>query len=135
MYEFILIIHVVLAVLLIGLVLLQQGKSGGMCTAFGGATETLLNTPAAGNVLSRSTAIIATFFFITSLSLGYLAAQKSRQMSQDLIPGALPITEIDPEVPVLMTVPEHTAPAQDANAVESAPVKEAAPASGSAPTN
>jgi preprotein translocase subunit SecG len=101
MYELILIIHVILAVMLVGLVLLQQGKSGGMGTAFGGATEALLTTPAASNVLSRSTAIIATFFFITSLSLGYLAAQKSRQMHQDLVPSAV-IPQPDT---ALMTVP------------------------------
>ncbi len=143
MYEFILIIHVILAVLLIGLVLLQQGKSGGMGTAFGGATETLLSTPGASNVLSRSTGILATFFFITSLSLGYLASQKSRQMQQELIPSALPTeTEISPEVPVLMTVPEQptVAPEREplpelAPAPEVVPAPEAAPTKESVPTN
>jgi preprotein translocase subunit SecG len=100
MYEFILIVHVILAALLIGLVLLQQGKGGGMGTAFGGATDALLSTPAAGNILSRGTAIIATSFFVTSLSLGYLATQKSRAMHESMIPSALPIVDT-----TLMTVP------------------------------
>lgn len=100
MYEGVLVIHVILAVLLIGLVLLQQGKSGGMGTAFGGATETLLSTPGASNVLSRSTAIFATLFFVTSLSLGYLASHKSARMQEELVPGVIP----QPDT-VLMTVP------------------------------
>jgi preprotein translocase subunit SecG len=102
MYEGVLVVHVILAALLIGLVLLQQGKSGGMGTAFGGATETLLTTPGASNILSRSTAIIAALFFVTSLSLGYLASQKSRAMHQELVPAVIP----QPDT-VLMTVPEQ----------------------------
>jgi preprotein translocase subunit SecG len=103
MYEGVLIVHVILAALLIGLVLLQQGKGGGMGTAFGSGTETLLSTPGASNILSRGTAIIATLFFVTSLSLGYLASQKSRAMNEALVPAA----EIPQPDTVLMTVPEQ----------------------------
>jgi preprotein translocase subunit SecG len=113
MYEGVLIVHVILAALLIGLVLLQQGKSGGMGTAFGGATETLLSTPGAGNILSRSTAIIATLFFVTSLSLGYLASQKSRAMHQELVPSVVP----QPDT-VLMTVPTQEEAAPKENVVK-----------------
>ncbi|MGA2654352.1 MAG: preprotein translocase subunit SecG [Gammaproteobacteria bacterium] len=109
MYEGVLVVHVILAALLIGLVLLQQGKGGGMGTAFGSGAETLLSTPGASNILSRSTGIIATLFFVTSLSLGYLASQKSRSMNEALIPAA--ISEPDT---VLMTVPE-SAPAENIN--------------------
>ncbi|MFA6037740.1 MAG: preprotein translocase subunit SecG [Legionellales bacterium] len=111
MYEGVLVVHVILAALLIGLVLLQQGKSGGMGTAFGGAAETLLTTPGASNILSRSTGMIAALFFVTSLSLGYLASQKSRAMNQELIPAAIP----QPDT-VLMTVPttQEAAPSENA---------------------
>lgn len=119
MYEVILIIHVILAAMLIGLVLLQQGKGGGMGTAFGSGTEALFSSSGVGNVLSRGTAIIATLFFVTSLSLGFLAAQKSRQMHQDLVPVAIP----QPDT-VLMTVPTP----QDAAPITEVPAqKEAAP--------
>jgi preprotein translocase subunit SecG len=114
MYEGVLVVHVILAALLIGLVLLQQGKGGGMGTAFGSGTETLLSTPGASNLLSRSTAIIATFFFVTSLSLGYLASQKSRAMNEALVPAA----EIPQPDTVLMTVPtqeETAAPIDNIN--------------------
>ncbi len=117
MYEGVLAVHVILAAMLIGLVLLQQGKGGGMGTAFGGATETLLSTPGASNVLSRSTAIIATLFFITSLSLGYLAAQKSKQMHQELIPSALPAVDT-----TLMTVPTDAEKATPVGAQQNIPV-------------
>ncbi len=120
MYEGVLVVHVILAALLIGLVLLQQGKSGGMGTAFGGATETLLTTPGASNILSRSTAIIATLFFVTSLSLGYLASQKSRQMHEELVPSVVP----QPDT-VLMTVP---------TAEEAGPVQETTPQQEAVPT-
>lgn len=125
MYEGVLVVHVILAALLIGLVLLQQGKSGGMGTAFGGATETLLTTPGASNILSRATAIIATLFFITSLSLGYLASQKSRQMHQDLVPSV----EIPQPDTVLMTVPteQEAAPKQEVPKQEVAPQENAVP--------
>lgn len=69
------VVHVVAAVVLIGLVLLQHGKGADMGAAFGsGSAGSLFGSSGSANFLSRSTAVAATVFFITSLSLTYLYA-------------------------------------------------------------
>jgi len=70
------IIHVISAVTLIVLVLLQHGKGADMGAAFGsGSAGSLFGSSGSANFLSRSTAVAATLFFITSLSLTYLYAR------------------------------------------------------------
>ena len=71
-----LIAHLVAAVLLIGLVLIQQGKGADMGAAFGsGASQTVFGASGSGSFLTRGTAILATTFFITSLTLAYFSGQ------------------------------------------------------------
>jgi preprotein translocase subunit SecG len=73
----ILILHVVLAVAIIILVLLQHGKGADMGAAFGsGSAGSLFGSSGAANFLSRSTAVCATLFFVTSLGLTYFYAPK-----------------------------------------------------------
>ena len=89
MYELILVIHVLIAITLIALVLLQQGKGAEMGAAFGaGASQTLFGSQGSGNFLTRFTAICATIFFITSLSLGHLASRAVDTTVDDLLPVA-----------------------------------------------
>ena len=77
--QFILIVHVIAALAIIGLVLLQHGKGADMGAAFGsGSAGSLFGSSGAANFLSRSTAACATVFFITSLSLTYFTAPKSQ---------------------------------------------------------
>ena len=65
--------HVIVAVLIIALVLLQKGKGADMGSAFGaGASGTIFGAKGSANFLSRTTAVLATIFFITSLALAYL---------------------------------------------------------------
>ena len=65
--------HVIIAVLIIALILLQKGKGADMGSAFGaGASGTIFGAKGSANFLSRTTAILATIFFITSLTLAYL---------------------------------------------------------------
>lgn len=74
---FLLVIHVILAAVLIGLVLLQQGKGAEAGVAFGsGASQTLFGSQGSGNFLTRLTAVCATLFFVTSLVMAYLAAHR-----------------------------------------------------------
>lgn len=69
-------VHVISAVTLIVLVLVQHGKGADMGAAFGsGSAGSLFGSSGSANFLSRSTAIAATIFFITSLSLTYIYAQ------------------------------------------------------------
>lgn len=79
MYEFVLIIHVLISVGLVGMILLQQGKGAEAGAAFGGgASQTVFGSAGSGNFITRTTAVLATAFFATSLTLSYIAAQKSR---------------------------------------------------------
>jgi preprotein translocase subunit SecG len=71
--------HVVIAVSIIGLVLLQHGKGADMGSGFGGgASGSLFGATGSANFLSRSTAVLATAFFISSLGLAYLATNKPK---------------------------------------------------------
>ena len=68
------VIHVLAAAGVIGLVLLQHGKGADMGASFGsGASGSLFGASGSANFLSRTTAIAATIFFITSLSLAYFS--------------------------------------------------------------
>ena len=72
-------LHVLIAVAIIGLVLLQHGKGADMGSGFGGgASSSLFGATGSANFLSRATAVLATFFFITSLGLAYLATHKPK---------------------------------------------------------
>lgn len=74
METLILAVHVIVALIVIVLVMLQQGKGADMGAAFGsGASGSLFGASGSANFLSRTTAIAATIFFITSLSLAYFS--------------------------------------------------------------
>ncbi|KPK08147.1 MAG: preprotein translocase subunit SecG [Betaproteobacteria bacterium SG8_39] len=69
--------HVVIALGIIGLVLLQHGKGADMGSGFGGgASSSLFGATGSANFLSRTTAVMATAFFLSSLGLTYLATNK-----------------------------------------------------------
>lgn len=71
------ILHLLVAVGIIALVLLQHGKGADMGAAFGsGASGSLFGATGSANFLSRTTAVLATLFFLTSLGLTYFSAQK-----------------------------------------------------------
>lgn len=68
-------LHVLVCLILVGTVLLQQGKGGGMGGAFGGAnTQTVFGSGGASSFLRRLTAIAATVFMLTSMVLAYIAS-------------------------------------------------------------
>ncbi|MBT8445118.1 MAG: preprotein translocase subunit SecG [Gammaproteobacteria bacterium] len=74
----VLIAHVLISAGIIGLVLLQRGKGADAGAAFGsGASGTVFGARGSSNFLSRTTAILATAFFITSLSLAYLGSRQA----------------------------------------------------------
>ncbi len=77
MYQLILIIHVLIAVAVIGLVLIQHGKGADMGAAFGsGSAGSVFGSTGSANFLSRATAACATIFFVTSMALVLLTAPK-----------------------------------------------------------
>ena len=70
--------HTVIALLIIALVLLQKGKGAEAGAAFGsGAADTVFGAKGSSNFFSRATAILATAFFVSSLSLAYLSSQQA----------------------------------------------------------
>jgi preprotein translocase subunit SecG len=75
LFSLVLSVHVVVALVIIGLVLMQHGKGADMGAAFGsGASGSLFGASGSANFLSRSTGILAAVFFATSLTLAYLAS-------------------------------------------------------------
>jgi preprotein translocase subunit SecG len=77
-FAIVLAVHVLIAALMVGLILIQHGKGADAGAAFGsGASGTVFGSKGSGSFLTRSTGILATLFFITSLSLAYLGANRS----------------------------------------------------------
>jgi len=75
------IVHVFVCAVLMFVVLLQQGKGGGMGAAFGGgAAQQVFGGRGAGNLLTRATAICAGVFMLTSVSLAYLSSSGDRAL-------------------------------------------------------
>lgn len=128
------VIHLFLAIGLVGLVLIQHGKGADMGAAFGsGASATVFGSAGAGNFLSRATAVLATLFFLTSLALAYFAMQKGEEESllekQQAAPAAVeqPVAPAKPSD--LPPVPEQSAAGSAASDVPAVPM---APAGGEA---
>lgn len=77
----VLIVHVLAAACIIGLVLMQHGKGADMGAAFGsGSAGSLFGATGSANFLSRSTAIFAVIFFLSSMGLSYLSFEQSKSV-------------------------------------------------------
>ncbi len=75
LFSLVLTVHILVALSIIGLVLMQHGKGADMGAAFGsGASGSLFGATGSANFLSRTTAILAAVFFLTSLTLAYIAS-------------------------------------------------------------
>ncbi len=73
-----LVIHVLVGIVVMGLVLLQHGKGADMGAAFGsGSAGSLFGASGSANFLSRTTAVLAAAFFVTSLALTYIGANRT----------------------------------------------------------
>ena len=78
---FLKVVHILVCVILIFVVLLQQGKGGGMGAAFGGnQAAQVFGGSGAGNILTRATAIAATIFMLTSVALAYRSSSGDRSL-------------------------------------------------------
>ncbi|SEK98740.1 preprotein translocase subunit SecG [Atopomonas hussainii] len=83
----VIVLHLLAAIAVIGLVLIQQGKGADAGASFGsGASATVFGSQGSGNFLSRMTAILATVFFVTSLGLAYYAKQKAGLAGSEGLP-------------------------------------------------
>ena len=96
-----LITHTIIALSIIALVLLQRGKGADAGAAFGaGASGTVFGARGSGSFFSRATAILATAFFASSLTLAYLSSQRSAG-PESLLEDAAIVEEQVEEAPVI----------------------------------
>ncbi|MBA3535195.1 MAG: preprotein translocase subunit SecG [Tatlockia sp.] len=87
MYQLILMIHVIVALVLIGLVLIQHGKGADIGAAFGsGASNTVFGSQGTGSFLFKLTGGLAMTFFVTSLTLSYMVSTQYHKSEQQVIP-------------------------------------------------
>ena len=108
LHTIILTVHIIAGLSVIGFVLLQHGKGADMGAAFGsGASGSLFGATGSANFLSRVTAVLAAVFFLTSLSLSYIATSSPRA-SGSVMDSA--------PVPTAPTVPAPAPAAPDSKA-------------------
>lgn len=100
------VVHLLTAVVLVGLVLVQHGKGADMGASFGsGSAGSLFGATGSANFLSRSTAVAAVVFFITSMTLTYMYSHQANTKSVMEKAQSAPATTAP--------APENTAPANN----------------------
>jgi len=109
MQTILIVVHILLALSIIGLVLMQHGKGADAGAAFGsGASATVFGARGSANFLSRATGVMAGVFFVTSLTLAFFAMRGVDQpglMEQISVPAEAPV-ESAPAPTDLPAVPE-----------------------------
>ncbi|WP_090618620.1 preprotein translocase subunit SecG [Azotobacter beijerinckii] len=109
------VFHLLAALGVVALVLVQQGKGAEAGASFGsGASATVFGSQGSSTFLSRVTAILAAAFFVTSLGLGFLAKEKAGALSQAGLPDPA-VLEIQQKKPAAEDVPvlEQQKPVDD----------------------
>lgn len=126
MYIIVLVLHIIVSLILVGVILLQTGKGGGLAETFGGggSSQTTIFGQKAGAFLTKATEVSAVLFLCTSLTLAYLSSKKQRsimdgvrimptaeqaQVSQQTV--TVQEVKIDPETGEQTIVKEETRPA------------------------
>lgn len=102
LFPLLLTLHILVGLSIIGLVLIQHGKGADMGAAFGGGSSgSLFGSSGSANFLSRTTAVLATIFFLTSLGLSYLASNHSKVQAsvlEQMQPQSKPVEQ--PNAPI-----------------------------------
>lgn len=130
MYQSIVIaVHLLAAVGVVLLVLLQQGKGAESGASFGGgASATVFGSQGSATFLSKTTAVLTGIFFLTSLGLAYFAKQQSKGLSEaglPVVPSAFEVPANKPVKPLIEDVPvldQKHSKSEVVPSVESAPV-------------
>lgn len=87
MYQLVLIVHVLIAITVIALVLIQHGKGADIGASFGsGASNTVFGSQGSGGFLYKLTGGLALLFFVTSLSLSYMVSTQYQRAEVQAIP-------------------------------------------------
>lgn len=113
------VFHVLLAAGIVGLVLIQRGKGADAGAGFGaGASGTVFGARGSASFLSRTTAMLAVLFIITSLSLAYMGGRQTQTAPSSVIDRVgTPARPSNSELPALPTetAPPVEAPSQNTN--------------------
>ncbi|TLY25396.1 MAG: preprotein translocase subunit SecG [Nitrospirae bacterium] len=92
MFTALIILHVLVAFIMVGVILLQSGKGAEIGAAFGGSSQTIFGARGANTFLGKLTAVAATIFMLTSLSLAIMSKQRnySSTIGLDKPPASAP---------------------------------------------
>jgi preprotein translocase subunit SecG len=130
LFYLVILLHVLSCLFLIGVVLLQQGKSQDLASAFGGGgTQTAFGPRGSATVLSKATTILAGLFMVTSLALSVLRPREGSVLDKVKTPAAVPSASAapaaapgspaaapgGPAAPAASAAPEASAPAPAAS--------------------
>jgi preprotein translocase subunit SecG len=130
----VLAIHLIIAIALVGVILVQRSEGGGLGIG-GGGMGNFMTVRGTANLLTRTTAILATLFMLTSMALTMMGGGHNRQQRSILdemnTPGqsapAIPAPPIEGQAPALPAVPPSASPAAPAPAVPASPAEPAPP--------
>lgn len=103
MHTFILVVHVILAICLVCIILMQRSE-GGALGGLGGGMGSFMTGRSVGNMLTRMTAILATCFMVTSLTLAIMGkneATKAQKSFMEEKPAAVKTEPAAPQTPVV----------------------------------
>ena len=108
MFTFVVIIHVIVSLIIIGMVLLQAGKGADIGSAFGGSgSQAVFGSMGTPTVLGKITGAIAVIFTLTSFSLAILGGDRSSSVVREAPPVSAPAAPSEPAAP---SAPAPTAP-------------------------
>ena len=99
-------IHVIICIILIGIILIQAGRGGGLVEGFSGV-ESMFGTKT-NTFLTRTTTVLSILFFITCVGLAFLSARQSRSLMKNIKMQEQPVEA------TTQTQPQAQTPAQDA---------------------
>ena len=119
----VIVVHLLVAIGLVGLILIQQGKGAETGASFGsGASGTVFGSQGSATFLSRLTAVLATVFFVTSLGLAFYASHKASDIRDAGLP--VPMMQSESRAPVSEDVPVLEEQAPQAPVTSDIPVVE-----------
>ena len=107
MTTLLIIIHILVCLFLIGIVLLQHGKGADIGASFGGSSQSLFGSEGPVPLLNKITTLAAIVFMGTSISLAYLAANKSTGTVMEDVNVQVPMQQQIPSEPITIPVPEQ----------------------------
>jgi preprotein translocase subunit SecG len=110
METIVIVVHIVVALGIIGLILMQQGKGAEAGASFGGgASQTVFGSQGGSDFFAKATGVLAFVFFATSFSLAIIAKDKTSITVDSAIPVAIEQPVIESEIPVIEAVSSESA--------------------------